>query len=73
MYVLNMQTIKIIDTSKLARISIGNCNSAEQCLNDSSYPDGQWLIPSHHTLEFTQASSSGHMNIQSSAEKKIMK
>lgn len=55
-------------TPNVASTSAGNCSSAEQCVNDSSYPDGQCDFPSHHTLAFTQASNSGHLNSQSAVK-----
>lgn len=41
MYAPNAQKTRIVDTLILASISAGNFNNAEQCVNDSSYPDGQ--------------------------------
>lgn len=52
-------------THNVANTSAGSLKSAEQCVKDSSYPDGQCDFPSHHTLAFTHASNSGHLNSQS--------
>lgn len=47
-------------TNRAAKISAGSFNSAEQCVNDSSAPDGQCISPSHIIVALTHALISGH-------------
>lgn len=48
------------------RYTGGSCNRKEQCVNASSYPEGQFVTPSHHTDAFMHAFNSGHRNGHSS-------